>query len=402
MSIATRPIPADLRLAVVTNILAPYRVPFFEALSRHCRDFLVILLAERHSSRAWAPHQVPFATRYLPGIAIDRAGSVDPMHVNWGAWSALRQFSPDAVLGGGYTLAHLQAFAYCKANRRLYVPWGELVTTHATQQRGLWRAVRRLMIGNSRAFVASSSATRDAFRSYGADPTSVLVSLMPVGTRQIHAAAAEHRRAGTVTAIRSASPHPRFFCASRLVDAKGIPELIRAFAAVQFRIPTASLVIAGEGPQHHEYLRQVRALNLTNVRFVGQLPPAELAAQYAACDVFVFPTLHDTFGAVIPEAIAAGALVVGSIHAAAAPDFIVDWQSGFLADPRDVDSFSGRMLTAATLPPAERAAMVERAQKTMSADDVESSAESIVHFITKSLGRTQATARGAENEPAQR
>ena len=65
-----------------------------------------------------------------------------------------------------------------------------------------------------------------------------------------------------------------------------------------------SKVVVGEGPA----LEELRAKH-PQVRFLGARFGAELAAVFAAADVFVFPSLTDTFGLVILEAMATGAPV---------------------------------------------------------------------------------------------
>jgi glycosyltransferase involved in cell wall biosynthesis len=373
------------RLAVVTNILAPYRVPFFEALASRSSDFLVVLLAEKHASRDWAADETRFKSIQLNGLQVKMPASVDPLHVNWGAWRALRQFDPDIVLGGGYSPAHFESLAYCIAHSKLYVPWGELVMTHQTQSRWLWRAARHIMIGRSRAFVASSSATQRAYEFYGAPRERILVSLMPVGTRVMAQHAADCRESGETQALRAGRTKPVFLTASRLVDEKGIPQLLRAFALVQAEMPSATLLVAGDGPQRSQYERMARDLGLKGIEFLGHRPARSLAAYYSAADAFVFPTLHDTFGAVIPEAMAAGTIVVSSIHAAAAHDFVVEGQTGFLADPHDATQLAARMLAAARLSSQQRLSMLTEADKLVAHDDFETSAEAIVRFLSNAV-----------------
>ncbi|HET6970154.1 MAG TPA: glycosyltransferase family 1 protein, partial [Phenylobacterium sp.] len=60
-------------------------------------------------------------------------------------------------------------------------------------------------------------------------------------------------------------------------------------------------VVVGPGPQLDEL-----KVKYPEVVFKGPKSGAELAAHYACADVFVFPSLTDTFGLVIPEAMAAG------------------------------------------------------------------------------------------------
>ncbi|HEX8375281.1 MAG TPA: glycosyltransferase, partial [Geminicoccaceae bacterium] len=60
-------------------------------------------------------------------------------------------------------------------------------------------------------------------------------------------------------------------------------------------------VVVGDGPDR----ARLSAID-PNARFLGTKTGAELAAIYAAADVFVFPSLTDTFGIVLLEALASG------------------------------------------------------------------------------------------------
>lgn len=386
-----------MRLAVVTNILAPYRIPLFSEMARHCDDFLVVLLADSHANRDWTARTVGFATRTLPGIQISRPGSVDPIHVNTGAWRTLRAFGPDAVLGGGYTPAHLVAMLYCRYHRKHYVPWGELTLAHASESFAPRRWLRRWMMGNSRSFVASSTATREAMVHYGADPADVLVSQMPVGNAKFRAAADRARANGECAQIRLRHGTPLIVSAGRLVDGKGWIHLLHAFHLLRKKIPEATLVIAGDGPQLNYYEYVAESLQIgSSVHFVGQRSANELAALYAAADVFAVSTLTDTYGAVLPEAMACGAVTVSSVHAAATADLITDGETGFIADPRDEQSFADAIERASSLSPEARATLLERARLRAPDDDMENSAREIVEFLSE---RT-AGYRGTVSAPA--
>ncbi len=73
---------------------------------------------------------------------------------------------------------------------------------------------------------------------------------------------------------------------------------IEAFLAVEH---PGSKVVVGDGPQLKELSRKYPA-----VHFVGVKEGEELAKHFAAADVFVFPSLTDTFGLVLLEALACG------------------------------------------------------------------------------------------------
>ena len=78
------------------------------------------------------------------------------------------------------------------------------------------------------------------------------------------------------------------------------------------------LVIVGDGPSRAELQRR-----LPNAVFTGALTGEPLAAAYASADVFVFPSLTETFGNVVTEAMASG-LAVCAFDTAAAHQHIQD------------------------------------------------------------------------------
>jgi len=102
-------------------------------------------------------------------------------------------------------------------------------------------------------------------------------------------------------------------CVGRLAQEKNLSLLSAAFAAIRQLVPRARLVIVGEGPMRAEL--QAR---WPDAHFAGQQTGAALAAHYASMDLFLFPSLTETFGNVTPEAMASGLPVVAFDYAAAA------------------------------------------------------------------------------------
>jgi glycosyltransferase involved in cell wall biosynthesis len=98
----------------------------------------------------------------------------------------------------------------------------------------------------------------------------------------------------------------------RVAPEKDIPLAIAAFQALRRVHPEASLVIAGDGPQR-------RALEKAHpgIVFTGALSLDDLARHYASADLFLFPSLSETFGNVLMEAMASGVCAVAYDYAAA-------------------------------------------------------------------------------------
>ncbi len=97
---------------------------------------------------------------------------------------------------------------------------------------------------------------------------------------------------------------------------------IEAFAALALPGPK---VIVGDGPQREELIAKYPDVVFTGAKF-----GAELAAHFSCADVFVFPSLTDTFGLVILEAMAAG-VPVAAYPAPGPIDIIPGSGAGVLA-----------------------------------------------------------------------
>ena len=122
-------------------------------------------------------------------------------------------------------------------------------------------------------------------------------------------------------------------CVGRLAKEKNLDFLLRAFEAIQARQPSARLVLVGHGPMLQEL-----QLKCPGAIFTGQLRGHTLAEHYASADLFLMPSLTETFGNVTTEAMASGLPVVAFNYAAAA-ELIVSGVNGRLVAMRDAEDF---------------------------------------------------------------
>ena len=104
---------------------------------------------------------------------------------------------------------------------------------------------------------------------------------------------------------------PRLLFAGRLIYWKGAHIAIKALGELIRKSPGAQLTIVGKGKEEHQ-LRVATAEHglVENVRFVPWLPQQTLFELYQANDVFVFPSLHNSSGNAVLEALSFGLPVV--------------------------------------------------------------------------------------------
>lgn len=142
----------------------------------------------------------------------------------------------------------------------------------------------------------------------------------------------------------AASDAPVFLHVGRIAPEKNIALAVRAFRAVQRRYPAARMVLVGDGP-----LRGSMQAANPDLIFAGTLHGADLAAHYASADIFLFPSLTETFGNVTLEALASGLATV-AFDDGAAREHIADGVTGRLAAQQDENAFTAAALELASNP----------------------------------------------------
>ncbi|MDP2823723.1 MAG: glycosyltransferase family 1 protein [Sulfuritalea sp.] len=136
----------------------------------------------------------------------------------------------------------------------------------------------------------------------------------------------------------------------RLAPEKNLPLVLATFAAIRRYAPSARLVLVGDGPSR----RQLEQQHPGHI-FAGMRHGEDLAAHYASADLFLFPSVTETYGNVTLEALASGLPVV-AYRMAAAAELIRHGDNGMLADPGAGDQFVRAALDFVTRPGARRRA----------------------------------------------
>ncbi len=119
----------------------------------------------------------------------------------------------------------------------------------------------------------------------------------------------------------------------RLAKEKNIQLVVDSYRAIQEQHPRTKLVLVGDGP-----MRQELQQRYPEVIFSGVQKHEALAQHYASADVFLFPSVTETFGNVVTEALASGLGLV-SFARAAALELVQHERNGMLVMQEDPEKF---------------------------------------------------------------
>jgi glycosyltransferase involved in cell wall biosynthesis len=328
------------RLTIITEVIAPYRIPVFNALAEHPEiDLHVIFLAETDpSQRQWLVYknEIKFSYEILPSWR--RRMRKQSLLVNWGVIAALRHAAPDVILCGGYNyLASWRALSWARDNDVPFVLWVESTAKDQRCNGARIEALKRKFIQQCTAFIVPGRASLEYVRRYGVLPRQIFVAPNAVDTH-FFAQHAESVRRDPATHRKILDVPARFFLfAGRLVPEKGIFDLLDAYNMLSPEIRReVALVLVGDGPSRAEISRRAAAIKCGRVRIPGFAQRERLASFYALAETFVFPTHTDPWGLVVNEAAACGLPLITSDAAGCVPDLMEDHWNGRVIPARDI------------------------------------------------------------------
>jgi glycosyltransferase involved in cell wall biosynthesis len=127
-----------------------------------------------------------------------------------------------------------------------------------------------------------------------------------------------------------------------------VSSLLQAFQHIQNTLPTTrdrvpTLLIVGDGPERSSLEELAATLGLQGrVRFAGMVPHEQLPSFFASAGVVVVPSLHESYGRVIVEAMAFGRAVVAT-DTDGARDLIKDGETGLIVPIQDVAALADKI-----------------------------------------------------------
>lgn len=334
-----------MRIAYIGRSFLDYRVPVFDFLNRMANGDLHVIYGKDVT-----PERVQrkiFDVLGQNAIGLEGEKRIGPKVVSGfantafrvtyqpGALEALKRIRPDVLVGDGFFQWTAFALAYKLLHRIPLVVCYE--RTYQTESNAQWyrRAYRKLALGFVDAMTCNGRLSKEYALSLGMDERRITTGHMVADTENLKTKVTEATES-EINRLRESWGCPKvvFLSVGQLIERKGFRQLLEGWSKFPgIQDGSAALVILGAGPERDSLLDLVERLELKSVYLAGSVDYDQIAAYYAASDVFVMPTLEDNWSLVVPEAMACGLPVMCSVYNGCWPELVQEGRNGWVFDP---------------------------------------------------------------------
>ncbi|MBU4186201.1 MAG: glycosyltransferase [Proteobacteria bacterium] len=317
--------------------LAPYRVSIFNELS-NLLNLKVIFLRDNLLNQKFDQKLLRSLLKCNHDFLLS-GFDIRSRAFRWGITKAISKFNPDVVVCMEYSPITLwiSLQKLCRINKRWRLTiWTADNIDMCNSCSWLRSLARKTVLSVADSMIVYSKSVKSRYTKYGV--SSSKIGICPNIQREDtfrNSLSNYLSIANRLIAERSLNGKRIVLFVGRLVKIKGVDRLLKAFIEVSKSVPDSLLVIVGDGPERLTLEKlALRSGIKEQVIFEGRLEGADLLVWYLLGDLFVLPSHHEPYGAVVNEALMAGMPVLCS-NRAGASDLICEGKNGYIFDPYD-------------------------------------------------------------------
>lgn len=341
-----------MKILWLSSWFGDYRVPVYDNLNRLSDGAFWIVCSEMETSelvRRKLREKLGDHAIIMPQQKIIRLGNADSdfansslaLHWQQGLYSAIRNVKPDVIIVEGFGRWAPAGIIYSILHRKRLLMFYER-TAWTERKAGWWRTLYRRLAGKAVDCFLSNGAFSEQYlrENLGFSSAPIIRGCMSADSFYLHydvEAELEARHKADREAECRNGKGIRFLYVGRIVEPKGIRQLLEAWEIHHRSYPDDTLTLAGEGILLNE-MRE-RYGDDKGIIMAGYVSYDRIYSYYKECDVVVQPTLEDNWSLVIPEAMSCGRAVMCSIYNGGYPELVKDSVNGYSFDPLDKEDF---------------------------------------------------------------
>ena len=341
-----------MKILWLSSWFGDYRVPVYDNLNRLSDGAFWIVCSEMETSelvRRKLREKLGDHAIIMPQQKIIRLGNADSdfansslaLHWQQGLYSAIRNVKPDVIIVEGFGRWAPAGIIYSILHRKRLLMFYER-TAWTERKAGWWRTLYRRLAGKAVDCFLSNGALSEQYlrENLGFSSAPIIRGCMSADSFYLHydvEAELEARHKADREAECRNGKGIRFLYVGRIVERKGIRQLLEAWEIHHQSYSNDTLTLAGEGILLNE-MRE-RYGDDKGIIMAGYVSYDRIYSYYKECDVVVQPTLEDNWSLVIPEAMSCGRAVMCSIYNGGYPELVKDSVNGYSFDPLDKEDF---------------------------------------------------------------
>ena len=339
-----------LRLAWLATHPIQYQVPLLRAISA-CQDIeLTVFFFSDFSTRSFIDpgfgREIQWDTPLLEGYRYEflpgSGGKVETIKTFkprvGGLSKRLHRGNFDAVMVQGWQHYAMLKAAWLAKRAGLQVLMRCEATDHVSSSTGIKGCIRESVVSfllkRVDCCLAIGSRNRDFYvkRGFESNKIGSMPYCVDNGHFQIASKSADVANLRRELALKPG--FPVILYASKLMTRKCPDLLLDAY--LKLPEPRPYLLYVGDGELRTSIEEKVVRLGLKEVRMVGFRNQSELPLFYALADIFVLPSINETWGLVVNEAMNAGCAIVATDQVGSAADLVRSGENGFVIPSQNV------------------------------------------------------------------
>lgn len=328
------------------NIISPYKTLVFNPLAQLLdEDFKVLYMADTAGNREWrvAKDEIMFSFDVMFKGKIDDISSIK---MATETYRRLNLYDPEAVIIGGYDhLACWAALIWAKKHKRKVIV---IIESHYLDKPRfvMKENIKKIFVYCCDAALVAGTRHRDYMVSLGMKPENIFIKkgVGPVDVSLYQREVSRFKSAEIEVCNRLNIPHKNFLYVGRFSPEKNLMFLLKAYK--RFKEENTGdwgLILVGNGPGRKEIEDFICENKIKDVLLPGFKQKKELLLFYAISDVFILPSVSESWGLVVNEAMASGLPIIVSNRCGCYPDIVHDGINGFSFDPSNEDKLLGFM-----------------------------------------------------------
>lgn len=336
-----------VKVAIVHPIFTPYRIPLFEKLAKESDlDVKIFLDVKSKNYRPFweSNEEYSFKYEFLEAVKVHLPWKIDRKDFGYICDNisyiplrfllVFKKLSPDIVISTELGIRTLFALMYIKFAGKKILVWSDEYLHGLKKHSQIRQKFRRLLVKMTNGFCSCGIENKKYLEFLGAKKEKIINVSIAVDNNYFQKNAT--KEAGERIRKELKLSGIVFLNVGQLIGRKGLDRLIKIWSTLPVELSTkVVLIVVGSGSDENRLKNIVNELHLSNVIFIPPKKLSELPAYYAACDVFIFPTLEDGWGLVVNEAMACGKPILCSKYAGCCTELLKENENGYSFDPLD-------------------------------------------------------------------